>query len=400
MPRDQLSSIAATQGSGNVLSGRRIDATGGQSLFDRAKEVGTDMRDTTLRYVSGATGGFAVRNTNDLSLALDRIDEEVRSYYLISYRPVNQEFDGSFRQLEVKVSDPDYSVRHRSGYLALPRGMETLSGSDYELLRKAESGRVDDSLTAFLRLERFVRPTVDQPVLITLEVPATEIEFTSEGQGSEAVHSAEIEVFGVIREQGGEVLFRFGTPMNLQMTPAEYQEFQAGGLNFNNQVTLPPGRYLFQLLFTDKRAAQSSWMERSLVVSGPDEHLQTSSIVLGRGLREGAAQEGLLTVDGSTIIPTASRRYERGERLLLYLEAYASQESSPLTASISVSRSGSRQSHTLEPFQVEPKEDGRAVVTRYLELAGLPAGTYFLEARISSASGQETTSRTRFRIVQ
>jgi len=32
------------------------------------------------------TGGFLIRNTNDFEVGLQRIDEDIRAYYILSYR--------------------------------------------------------------------------------------------------------------------------------------------------------------------------------------------------------------------------------------------------------------------------------------------------------------------------
>lgn len=67
------------------------------------REVGHDMRESALRYVAEATGGFLSHNTNDLGVGMARIDEEMRSYYRLSYRPQDQKFDGQFREIRVEV---------------------------------------------------------------------------------------------------------------------------------------------------------------------------------------------------------------------------------------------------------------------------------------------------------
>ena len=65
------------------------------------------------------SGGFAIRNTNDLGAGLARISRESRSYYLIGYVPQNDRADGRFRQIEVKVKRPGVRVRARKGYFAV-----------------------------------------------------------------------------------------------------------------------------------------------------------------------------------------------------------------------------------------------------------------------------------------
>ena len=54
----------------------------------------------------------------------DRLDpfrevtRELRSVYTLAYYPHNQEFDGAWRPVEVRVNRPAVTVRTRKGYAA------------------------------------------------------------------------------------------------------------------------------------------------------------------------------------------------------------------------------------------------------------------------------------------
>jgi len=63
------------------------------------------------------TGGFSVRNTNDLERGVRRIADESRAYYLLGYDPT-KEPDRRFRKIRVKVHRKGVRVRARKGYYA------------------------------------------------------------------------------------------------------------------------------------------------------------------------------------------------------------------------------------------------------------------------------------------
>ena len=65
------------------------------------------------------SGGFSVRNTNDLGAGIKRIADENRTYYLVGYNPTNTARDGKFRKISVKVPGrKGIEVRARKGYYA------------------------------------------------------------------------------------------------------------------------------------------------------------------------------------------------------------------------------------------------------------------------------------------
>jgi Ca-activated chloride channel homolog len=79
----------------------------------------------TLRKVSERTGGRAYfpRDERELREAFRQIQDEMRSQYLLAYEPSNQLRDGSYRRIEIQLTNPQLQkekvkVTHRQGYFA------------------------------------------------------------------------------------------------------------------------------------------------------------------------------------------------------------------------------------------------------------------------------------------
>ena len=79
----------------------------------------------SLRKISEKTGGkaFFPRDELDLRKAFQQIQEEMRSQYLVSYEPTNPALDGSYRTIEIKLTNPEMQkekvqLTHRKGYFA------------------------------------------------------------------------------------------------------------------------------------------------------------------------------------------------------------------------------------------------------------------------------------------
>ena len=71
-----------------------------------------------LSYLAEETGGFAVKNSNDLAGGVRRVLED-QSYYLVAYEPDSDTFDAAkrkFNKLEVKVLRKGANARYRSGF--------------------------------------------------------------------------------------------------------------------------------------------------------------------------------------------------------------------------------------------------------------------------------------------
>lgn len=88
----------------------------------RAGEV-KDKVDNTLVKLAEETGGMAFFTGDMLSLerSFTRINKELRAQYLVTYKPVNDRYDGSFRRIEVRLSSGQggLKVRTKQGYKAI-----------------------------------------------------------------------------------------------------------------------------------------------------------------------------------------------------------------------------------------------------------------------------------------
>lgn len=74
-----------------------------------------------LQRMSAETGGkvFDVDRKHTLDEAFREIQDEMRSQYSIGYTPTNSRKDGTFRKLEIRVSNKDNKVQTRKGYYAI-----------------------------------------------------------------------------------------------------------------------------------------------------------------------------------------------------------------------------------------------------------------------------------------
>lgn len=82
-----------------------------------------DKKDRELVTLAEETGGMAFFTGDMLSLerSFNRISKELRAQYLITYKPLNDRYDGSFRKIEVELADgrKDLKIRTKHGYKAI-----------------------------------------------------------------------------------------------------------------------------------------------------------------------------------------------------------------------------------------------------------------------------------------
>ena len=87
----------------------------------RAGEV-KDRADNDLVKLAEETGGQAFFTGDMLALehSFNRINKELRAQYLVTYKPTNDRYDGSFRRIDVKLNSKEgLKVRTKHGYKAI-----------------------------------------------------------------------------------------------------------------------------------------------------------------------------------------------------------------------------------------------------------------------------------------
>ena len=93
-------------------------------------EAGTvkGKSDKDLDRLAEETGGSAFFTGDMLSLerSLTAVAKELRAQYLITYRSTNDKYDGSYRRVEVKLTNRDgLKLRTKKGYKAVADAVRT-----------------------------------------------------------------------------------------------------------------------------------------------------------------------------------------------------------------------------------------------------------------------------------
>jgi VWFA-related protein len=86
---------------------------------DRARSAAFDTGEDGPNILTQGTGGFMVRNLDDMSRAFGLIVRDTSTYYVIGYQPENTTMDGKVRKIEVKTDMPGVKVRARKSYAAV-----------------------------------------------------------------------------------------------------------------------------------------------------------------------------------------------------------------------------------------------------------------------------------------
>ncbi len=172
--------------------------------------------------IASDSGGFIVRNTNDLDTGIQRIADETRVYYLLGYTPTNRAHDGSFRRIEVKLRDgKGLKVRARKGYYAPTADGKIVAdappGVDPAFQAALDSPWAEDAIP--LRMTHYVGAETTPgkaSVLVVTEVDIRDLALQAVGDRSVGA----IEFLLVITHRESGEFFRYDQKIDMNMLPA------------------------------------------------------------------------------------------------------------------------------------------------------------------------------------
>jgi len=343
------------------------------------------------------TGGFLIRDTNDLSSAFRRIDEDNRFHYLLTYSPSNADFDGKFRTIQVKVKRESMQVFARKGYLAVRRA--ALPAASYEAAALATlAGRTPPN--AFpVSAAGFVFPNPKGPaaVPIVAQVKTRDLRFqVDEKRGTYAAQAA---IVATIKNAAGQSLRTLSQQYVLSGAAKDVDAARAGDILFYRQPELPPGVYTLEVIAHDAIADRASARLSTLTVptSSGDRNL-ASTLVVVREI------EKVPSVDRTSALPfyygdlllypNAGEPLRRGpgSELVFYFAFYAS-PGKPSAATLEILHSG-RPLASVPVDLPHPASSGRVQHVARLPIDKFPSGTYELKLRLRT--GDEEQLRTAF----
>jgi len=311
------------------------DNTGGMSQeeVDRKLRERSDLLFETqsgLAYLSQQTGGFLIRNNNDLAGGIRRVVEDQKGYYLLGYRPEGATFDRRFHHIIVRVKRPGLKVRSRTGFYGV-RDDETRPvrrTREQQLLAALTSPFASPDVR--LRLTTFFGNTAEGGSFVRsmLHLDGNDLKFN---KGADGKYKAELDVVGVTFGDNGGVIESLNRIHTLTFTEDYYRRVLREGLTYTMNVPIKKaGAYQLRMAVrdtaTERTGSASQFIEvpdlkknrlalSGLVVSGGSQAktaaASSAPVAEGNGQPAAGAANEVGAVDGDTLASPAVRRFRQ-----------------------------------------------------------------------------------------
>ena len=410
-----------TGGTGGGTTGGRGGAPGnlpnngqlyGSNPYNQPRQiippVSTEGPQQVLDELTQGTGGFLIKNTNDLLGGLEKIGKEQSEYYVIGYSP-SPSPEGSCHTLKVKVDRGGTNVRSRSGYCNV-RAQDLLAGNVVEkTLESQANGSMAGNVTASMEAPYFYTGPNTARVNLAMEIPANSLKFEKQ-KGK--MHSA-INVLGIAYKADDSIAARFSDTVNLDFDDKkQVEEFQKQPLHYENQFDIACGQYKLKVVFSSGNESFGK-LETPLDVDAySGKQFSLSGVALSHELHkvtdEATGLDSMLLEDrtplmvkGMQITPSGDNRFKKTDSAAIYVEVYdpllTGTTPPKVTIALSVAdrkTNGQMVSGVINLESYMLKENPVIPIGLKLPLTPLAPGGYRVKLQASDTAGNRSVIRT------
>jgi VWFA-related protein len=311
----------------NNMNGLGPAANARNILIPKMPDSGIDNQ-TVMQMLADGTGGFVIKNTNDLFAGLQKIGQEMDEFYVLGYTPPESE-EGSCHALRVKVDQGGDSVRARSGYCN-SRPKDLLAGNPVEkTLESRASASQAGNVAASIQLPYFYTGPNQARVNVAMEIPADVLKFEKQ----KGKFQAEMNVLGIAYNADGSVAARFSDTVKREFDDKKQVDaFQAAPFHYENEFEVASGQYNFKVVFSAGGASFGK-IETPLTIDPWASQFGLSGIALSKQIRQQAAMAGSLdasliedrvplVTQGVQVIPFGSNKFSKAGPVMFYTEVY------------------------------------------------------------------------------
>ncbi len=366
---------------------------------DEAKVFDTTIQSTrgntqnTLASLAESTGGTLIANTNDFRGPLRKLEEDILTYYEITYSPGIRSYDGSFRKISVKMNSSELRVQTRSGYIALPPSIAAKGGSlhayEVPLLSALDSPELPHAFGYHSEGLHF-RGQQDQSVCeLVMDVPLDVLTYSKNGTGQ---MGGRLSYIALLKDAKGEVAKKFQNDVPINVAEAKFAALKASHFIYTEHFDLPSGRYSLETAVLDGTGDKISARKTSIVIPTASDKLALSSVSVVRNTKDKEPSTNAndpMVVGSKVISPTLSPVISKTDGTVSFFLVIYPDKKIPSAPKLTMEFSKDGQVlGSGSPELSQPDKDGRIPYVATVPLASLPAGRFMI--RFVVQQGSET----------
>jgi VWFA-related protein len=314
---------AGAESSANIASPRI-----GHLESDDIDLSATSDKQLAMEELAESTGGFAVTNTNQIELPMQRVMEDIRTHYEVAYTPSATNYDGHFRKIQVRINRPHVTVQTRSGYFALPNiNGEPLQPFEMTALHAINAHPVPVEFPFQASLLRFRPKAAAADYQMAFDIPVSSLHtYTNSKTGKAEIR---VSLVALIHKSDGEVVGKVSRDLVREAPKADLPHLRNDQILYTEPVELPNGHYIIDTAVTDELAEKTTVKRLSVFVDSRRD-FGVSSLELVQKVQPLPGPRDIqnpFETESGRVVPILADSMPSGKPIDIYFVVYPTSES-------------------------------------------------------------------------
>ena len=227
----------------------------------------------TLMQLAAETGGQFIGDTNNIGPKLKQIDEDLNTYYMVNYEPTNANYDGSFRNITIKVNRSGIDVQSRKGYFAVgPIGSSPILEYEIPALVILNSTATPNAFPIQSLCLNFPESAKPGRTSFSVQAPTNAFTFI-EGidDKQKKSYTTNFSVVVLVKDQAKQVVSKLSQNYVLAASADNVNKIKNQNILFYRETELPPGKFDVEVIAYDTPTKKASSRKTSIEVPDADE---------------------------------------------------------------------------------------------------------------------------------
>ena len=359
-----------------------------ESLEDNERLLKMDPA-VALGILADQTGGLLVNNTNALDRAIDRINDDRRKHYLLSYVSTNTALDGAYRRIEVKVKRRNVEVRARRGYRAVPASA-TAPVLAYEVpaLKALDA---PPSMRFPVVTRALSTPLPGRPGLTSIVVNFNGLSLATAKDKDGTGYLAEATVVARVVDRARAEVARLSQQYQFTGELARREASLSRDILFFRSPELPSGAFTLEAVVYDGIAEAGTVLRTPIEVPPSDAAVQVGDLIVISRVEPFTAEPEVasrhpLVSKGVLFYPSLGEPVAKAKQTELTLALPMVVHGDAPAAQLEILRQGKSLATLTLPADT-PEPGGRLMLVGRLPLSPLPPGVYDLRVNVTTPAG-------------
>jgi VWFA-related protein len=334
------------------------------------------------------TGGAYIDAQDNVKKPLQQLVEDMSTYYVATYVPPIEGYDGSFRSIDIKPLRKGLTVKGKTGYYAVSPGSESgVRPFEAPLLKMLAAEKPPTNIKFHTAVFHLGELSDVDTSSVAIEIPIDQLQTKTDQHTN--LFSAHVSVVGQIKDKSGAVIEHFSDDVAHRAAVETMSRNKAATINVARHFPATPGQYTLEVAVLDRISDKAGVQKVNFVIAPPADGPSLSDVVLVRkvdGVHASEDADEPLMFEKGRVTPNVVGDVPLGAKSvsLFFIVHPDAKSKDPVKVEMEVGRNGRAGRRSPLPIHFE---DAQAAVPYLASFnSGLAPGDYTVKALVTQGS--------------